>query len=193
MSAARAASCRVRTGSLLSIGLATDDAGRTTTMTHRAATWTTLAVLAALASIDRGDDAHAQQQEDVPEGTVAVGDLLWYLGSTAETVPWSEAHEYCETLEHGGFDDWRLPVLAELETLHDPSADDGIRAPFELADCCAWSSTNLVELPAEAKGVLPDPTNDPADYYWGFLFTGGVRYYSFGRFPDGLAMCVREP
>lgn len=80
-----------------------------------------------------------------------------------------------------------------VERLHDPSRESGLHAPLELGDCCLWSSTNLVDVPAEAKGGLPDPANDPADYYWGFLFASGDRYYSFRRFPDGLAACVREP
>jgi hypothetical protein len=125
--------------------------------------------------------------------TALVDDLLWRIGTNGENVPWNQAEAYCATLEHAGFDDWRLPTLAELEAIHDPSADTGLRAPLEIDDCCAWSSTNLVEEPAAAKGALPDPTNDPSDYYWGFLFGSGDRYYSFRSFPDGLAMCVREP
>jgi hypothetical protein len=142
---------------------------------------------------DTSDSSRAQQSADSSADTAAVGDLLWRIGTNGEYVPWNQANAYCETLEHAGFDDWRLPTLAELEAIHDPSADSGLRAPLEIDDCCAWSSTNLVDEPAAAKGALPDPTNDPSDYYWGFLFGSGDRYYSFRSFPDGLAMCVREP
>jgi hypothetical protein len=114
------------------------------------------------------------------------------LVTNGESVPWNAANEYCETLEHAGFDDWRLPTLLELESLHDPSEESGLRAPFDLGDCCAWSSTSLVDIPPERKGVLPDPSQAPANYYWGLLFANGIRYYSFERFPDGSAMCVRD-
>jgi len=142
---------------------------------------------------DTSSRARAQPGEEPSAETAIVGDLMWRNGSNGENIPWNQAREYCETLEHAGFDDWRLPTLAELETIHDSSADSGLRAPLALEDCCAWSSTNLVEEPAQAKGSLPDPANDPSDYYWGFLFGSGDRYYSFRSFPDGLAMCVREP
>jgi hypothetical protein len=117
----------------------------------------------------------------------------WSLVTGSEAVPWSEADEFCETLVAGGFDDWRLPILSELESLHDPAAAQGIRGPFDLVDCCAWSSTNLVALPAGRKGDLPNPAGPPAGYYWGYLFAGGISYYSNGGFPDGFALCTRGP
>lgn len=134
--------------------------------------------------------AHAQDADAV----ATVDDLMWTTRSNGAAVSWDEADEYCETLELEGHGDWRLPTLVEVESLYEPDADQRgrIRSPFELSDCCAWSSVNLVELEAETKGVLPDPTNPPAGYYWGFLFSSGIRYYSFARFPDGEALCVRE-
>src|SRR5690606_17622430 len=95
-----------------------------------------------------------QAQQEAARRVEEVGGLMWALVTNGESVPWSAANEYCDTLEHAGFDDWRLPTLRELESLHDPSADSGLRAPFVLGDCCAWSSTNLVEMPPERKGTL---------------------------------------
>lgn len=159
---------------------------------HGMTAWRALAGLAALACAGI-QPSPAQERTQTAGDTVTIDGLEWQLGSNGENVPWSDAHEYCETLEHAGFADWRLPTLAELERLHEPGEESGLPAPIELDDCCAWSSTNLVEEPAAAKGALPDPTNAPRDYYWGFLFGSGDRYYSFRSFPDGLAMCVREP
>lgn len=136
--------------------------------------------------------APTQAQQEAAREVEEVDGLTWALVTNGETVPWTDAKEYCDTLAHAGFDDWRLPTLSELESLHDPSAESGLRAPFVLDDCCAWSSTNLVEMPPERKGALPDPSLAPANYYWGFLFDGGIRYYSYERFPDGSAMCVRD-
>ena len=127
-------------------------------------------------------------------GVAEIAGLVWATGTNGENVPWEDANAYCDTLELAGRDDWRLPTLAELETLHDPAAAGRgqIRAPLELEDCCAWSSTSFAELPADRKGVLPEPLAEPEAYYWGFLFAGGIRYYSLGRFPDGEALCVRD-
>ncbi len=173
-----------------------------TTVKRRTAAWASAAVIAlacggpSLATAEEGADGPegtVATYADVPEGTVAVNDLLWRVGKPGESVPWTEANEYCATLEHAGFDDWRLPTLEELRAVHDAAAESGLPAQLELGDCCAWSSTSLAEVPAEAKGELPDPSNDLSGYYWGLLFASGIEYYSFQRFPDGVAMCVREP
>jgi hypothetical protein len=131
--------------------------------------------------------------QDDSDEVVEVDGRQWSLVTGSGAVPWDEADEFCDTLEAGGLSDWRLPTLFELETLHDPAAASSIRGPFELADCCAWSATNLLMLAPERKGGLPDPAGPPAGYYWGFLFEGGTSYYSNGRFPDGFALCTRGP
>jgi hypothetical protein len=136
-----------------------------------------------------GSEASTQA---VTAEVVTIGTTVWSLVTGREPVPWSEANEFCETLDTGGFSDWRLPTLFELEALHDPGADNSVQGPFDLDDCCAWSSMNLTDLEPESKGNLPPPGGPPAGYYWGFLFEGGVSYYSNGRFADGFAMCVRE-
>lgn len=134
----------------------------------------------------------SQAQDAPPDGVAVIDELMWAQTMSALT-PWSEAEEFCDTLVLGGFDDWRLPLLAELESLYDPAAQGSIRSPLEPDDCCAWSSLSLADLEAERKGELPDPGGPPAQYYWGFLFDGGVAYYSNGRFDDGFALCVRMP
>jgi hypothetical protein len=116
----------------------------------------------------------------------------WALETSSEAAPWAEAEEHCATLEAGGFDDWRLPSLFELESLFSAEPAGALPPQIELDDCCAWSSTNLVELEPEAKGVLPDPAMGPDMYYWGLLFPDGIRYYSMNGFPDGIALCTRD-
>ena len=151
-----------------------------------------LVVVAATSSMVAPSTNRLMAQEAAFDNAVVVDGMMWSNESSAP-VPWNQADEFCETLETEGFTDWRLPTLFELEALHDPEAHGGIRISFELEDCCAWSSMNLAELGAERKGNLPEQGGAPAEYYWGFLFAGGISYYSNGRFPDGLALCVREP
>lgn len=139
-----------------------------------------------LALISASDAQNASSNE------VAVVDgTIWSL-VTSSAIPWAEADAFCETLDTGGYTDWRLPQLVELEALHDPAADDSIKGPFELEDCCAWSSENLAVVAAEPKGQLPPPGGAPDQYYWGVLLADGISYYSNGRFPDGFAMCLRD-
>jgi hypothetical protein len=131
--------------------------------------------------------------QDEPDDVVVIDGTMWSLVTGSEPTPWNEANEFCETLQAGGYSDWRLPTLFELEALHDETADDSVRGPFALDDCCAWSSMNLTDLEPGTKGQLPPPSGPPAGYYWGFLFAGGISYYSNGRFADGFAMCLRDP
>lgn len=139
-----------------------------------------------------GMNSNGKAQPDSSEDVVIVDGLMWSL-VTSDPVPWSEANDFCDTLELNGFSDWRLPSLAELQTLHDPTAPNSVRGPFELDDCCAWSALNLTDLSADPKGNLPEPGGPPAAYYWGLLLDGGISYYSNGSFADGFAMCLREP
>jgi hypothetical protein len=137
---------------------------------------------------------HAQDGTAAAAEPVVIGDLMWSPRSNGEDLVWEAADSYCAALELGGHDDWRLPTLAELETLHDPENTDGgqIVSPLQLDGCCLWSRTSLAELSAEEVG-LPGGQSNPAErYYWGLLFAGGVRYYSVQIFPDGQALCVRD-
>jgi hypothetical protein len=44
--------------------------------------------------------------------------LMWDAGETAR-MTWSAAKTHCEQLRAAGFDDWRLPTVAELVALVD--------------------------------------------------------------------------
>jgi hypothetical protein len=125
-----------------------------------------------------------------PEDTVTLDGLQWAAASNGADVLWRDANAFCRDLELAGHDDWRLHSLAELETLHDPEQPGGIRAELDIDDCCLWSATTLTERTAPgAEGTALDSSR----YHWGFLYDGGIRYYSIDLQPDGRALCVREP
>jgi len=148
-----------------------------------------LAILLLAATTLAGVPAAAQKADG---HTVLIGELMWAASPASDDATWDEADEYCETSELAGHRDWRLPTLAELEALYDPTTGSRIRSPFELDDCCLWSSTSLEELGAERKAGLANPMNADRDYFWGFLYGSGTRYYSVRRFADGRALCVRD-
>jgi hypothetical protein len=56
---------------------------------------------------------------------------------------WRETNEYASQLRLGGYSDWRLPTIEELEQLYDPKGGNkfDIRKPFELTSYWVWSST----------------------------------------------------
>ena len=48
--------------------------------------------------------------------------LMWQEIPTSEGFDWQGASEYCENLELGGYDDWRMPTLKELYSISDFSS-----------------------------------------------------------------------
>jgi hypothetical protein len=104
---------------------------------------------------------------------------LWTRSDNGSNLVWGQAIKYCERLELGGFEDWRLPTIEELEKLHDPKSNQMFKAPkeFKLSACCQWSATKNVENSA-----------------WNFSFRfrkafSGSLTYSL----DLRALCVRGP
>jgi len=58
---------------------------------------------------------------DNGDGTVsdlATG-LMWQQGDGVTDMEWAESLEYCEVLDLGGYDDWRLPDAKELQSIVD--------------------------------------------------------------------------
>jgi hypothetical protein len=68
-------------------------------------------------------------------------DLIWTAEDNGGMIDWNEATQYCEQLELGGWDDWRLPTFEELEALYSESVEGDwkIRLGIELTDCCVWT------------------------------------------------------
>jgi len=96
---------------------------------------------------------------------------------------WGGAINYCEALELGGKDDWRLPNINELksivlETQYAPSIDEKFQSKNNNA---YWSST-------KRRGA--------SHYMWGINFDTGVNvflayeYYNWDK--TNYVRCVRD-
>ena len=48
--------------------------------------------------------------------------LMWVSKDNGFPINWPDAVEYCKNLRLGGYADWRMPTLAELASLYNPSA-----------------------------------------------------------------------
>jgi hypothetical protein len=135
--------------------------------------------------------AAASTAEPGRDGTATFNGLQWALQTNGSDIRWPDAVDYCANLALAGHSDWRLPTMAELESLYDPDSVDGqgILSPITIDTCCLWSGESLVDRPAEGG----DETAGPPDrYHWGFMFDGGLEYYAVHIFEDGQALCVRD-
>ena len=47
--------------------------------------------------------------------------LMWVSKDNGFPINWPDAVEYCKNLRVGGYTDWRMPTLAELTSLYNPS------------------------------------------------------------------------
>jgi hypothetical protein len=74
--------------------------------------------------------------------------LCWQKGDILENANWAKANEYCESLELGGKDDFRLPTVEELLIIVDNSKEIGEikldTSVFEESKSKQyWTSTNF--------------------------------------------------
>lgn len=122
--------------------------------------------------------AERQATEARARLTLVRGSLTWVRRDNGVDVNWHQAKEFCDGLSFAGYDDWRLPSIQELETLHDASGsgDREVLPGVELTGDAQWSSTML-----DASGA------------WSLYFPGGERSadnLDFGY--DRRALCVRS-
>ena len=45
--------------------------------------------------------------------------LMWAIKDNGSDIGWQDAKFYCENYNGGGYNDWRMPALDELEGLYD--------------------------------------------------------------------------
>ncbi|UMB59650.1 DUF1566 domain-containing protein [Lutibacter sp. A80] len=150
-------------------------------------------VLSSLNTGDRfyGQDANYQKGatmsfKDNNDGTITDNNtgLMWEQIPTTDEFTWEEAKEYCENLELGGYDDWRLPSLKELYSV----ADFGKGWPYIDTDYFAlasgeiskdeqfWSSNLYVGVTVEGGSNAAFGVN---------IVTGHIKAYAASMPADG--------
>ena len=70
----------------------------------------TLSVMAADRFVDNGNGT-------ITDTTTG---LMWLATDNNALINWRGANEYCKNLRIGGYTDWRIPTLAELESIYNP-------------------------------------------------------------------------
>ncbi len=63
---------------------------------------------------------------DHADGTVTDNrtGLMWATKDNGSPINWPSALYYCQKFNAGGHTDWRLPTIAELKSLYDPSVSN---------------------------------------------------------------------
>ena len=114
--------------------------------------------------------------------------LMWAAKDNGSDINWAAAKVYCENYRGGGYNDWRMPTLDELEELYDErnprpakcSDGDNIRFATGLIDISCfylWASETSVT------------TNESAI----FSFGAGIRTAFTSRFNHfGRVLPVRS-
>jgi len=115
---------------------------------------------------------------DVRLYTVSIDNLMWEDTKDAANtnINWKDAKSYCEDLQYGNYDDFRLPTIDELNYLYENKDKiyNGFGSPFY------WSSMTY------------------KDYYkiWDYSqvknFEDGENKKSIKEFDKGKVRCVRE-
>lgn len=135
----------------------------------------------------RGDDYGVNEYMDNGDGTISdfSTGLMWTQDDNGEGVDWENALQYAEDSEYGGYSDWRLPNVKELQSIVDygysPSATDESKVGPAIDPL--FSCTPIIN----------EAGNDDYGYFWTSTsanFTSGEPYYyawyvAFGMAVDG--------
>jgi hypothetical protein len=106
--------------------------------------------------------------------------LIWDAKDNGSAVSPNQAGQYCSSLRTGGYSDWRLPTIDELEAIYDSKVKklSKVKGTIELSDPCLMSGS----------------TNNSGDV-WTFCFNSGSRNLGGGSgcSASAHALCVRGP
>ncbi len=149
----------------------------------------------------RSGPAPTTTYKDNGDGTIsdsATG-LMWQKSDSQNDAggrSWEEALSYCEalTLPSGGYSDWRLPNVRELDALVNANHTPPIDPLFSCRSDWYWSSSTYLEpgmAPPPAAGPGADPPPDPSgNSAWRVYFLDGTMNEN-NKLSPNYVRCVR--
>jgi Protein of unknown function (DUF1566) len=118
--------------------------------------------------------------------------LMWTGKDNGKDVNWKKAMKYCRDLRLGGYSDWKLPSMAELQGIYDPKANALGRDGRGVS---TWHVKGMLFLTGNqwSSGQPVDDRGYPSGYAFRFDFNEGqafkdeISFHTFKR-----ALCVRD-
>ncbi|MEF3697921.1 Lcl C-terminal domain-containing protein [Desulfolutivibrio sp.] len=105
--------------------------------------------------------------------------LIWQQADDGVARTFDEAATYCQDLDQGGYDDWRLPFLKELLSI----VDAGRSSPAINPVFTSSSSTDIYWSGTEYASS--------SSYAWGVNFYAGASVYNAKTLGGSKVRCVR--
>jgi len=113
-------------------------------------------------------EAERQRRSALLEEQTAAGEwvdkgtrFMWTLDDNGADITWKEAVEYCQALRKGGFADWRLPSIEELNALYDARST---RSTPPIPETLNWFSWGDGKSRSLAQGT-----------FWQYHIAGGIQ------------------
>jgi hypothetical protein len=121
--------------------------------------------------------------------------LMWAGRDNGKGVSWKRAVKYCRDSRLGGFSDWRLATLAELESIWDKNAKSPGRVG-KRADIWPVKGNLFLTGHPWSSEFRRDDRGRNSGYSWFFDFGNGRRDNDPSGFPypsdNKRALCVRR-
>ncbi len=125
--------------------------------------------------------------------------LMWAGKDNGQNVTWKNAVKYCRDLRLGGYSDWRLATIDELQGIsiqveHDSlPARDGVVVEYVHAGR-AKGGLHLTSSQTWSSSKRQDDRGQPTGYAWFFDFPHGQPSWDpLGYQAAKRALCVRRP
>ncbi len=132
---------------------------------------------------------HESSYTDPGDGTVIddVTGLVWEKTPPDESGTWDDALSYCDTLDLGGYDDWRLPTRIELTSVLDYSRPGWSTAAFpgSPGGFHRTSSDWILTINQQGAGA-------GKDFAWAFNLSDGIVSNAYSKARDARYRCVRS-
>lgn len=99
--------------------------------------------------------------------------LIWAARDNGENINWMNAKKYCEDYRGGGYSDWRLPTIKELEGLYDES-----KGYYPMDDdtnyiVCLTELIKVTDYSVWTSDIKKDSSRAAS-----FIFTSGRRFWA---------------